>query len=436
MKPSDLFKWLHRKRTVAERSVEIDTFTLPPVPRQIGLSDTYEPDSEQIRTAYRGLVYRLAQVRSDAIASALMQLTVERPTGQGEFRIVEPTHPWVTLLQRPNPNHSTRKLWKLTSLLRDLQGRIDFLIERGARNVPIALHPVFPIYGELRPVPNTIGGVDQYIFARADGKMIPFPVEDVVRIQHVNPITPFESASLLKAAAYEIDVDLYMKVYRRDMIKDGGLNATVLTSDQEITKPQAKQYGEEFKNKFLGIKGIKEVAVMGKGLKPHNVGVTAKDLEFIEGARLNTTDLLNIFGVPEGMISDSANRANADTSRLTFYQNTVQPEAELIADELTLSLERAFGAKPNALRVRVPDLAPLDHDFELRKDTSMVAGGLRTINEVRKENGDDPVDGGDEILVPSTLTPLSKLTKEPEPNNNTQEVNDAAQNQQGSQAAE
>ena len=42
-----------------------------------------------------------------------------------------------------------------------------------------------------------------------------------------------------------------------------------------------------------------------------------------------------------------------------------------------------------------------------------IAGGVRTVNEVRTENGAESLEGGDELLLPSNLKPLSQLIAPP-----------------------
>ena len=49
------------------------------------------------------------------------------------------------------------------------------------------------------------------------------------------------------------------------------------------------------------------------------------------------------------------------------------------------------------------------------KNTALVSGGIKTINEARAEEGLDPVPDGDVVLVPSTLRPLEQALEPPEP---------------------
>lgn len=368
--------------------------------------------SSQQKNAWRGLVYRCLDIRASAIAGAMLDFTVERKIGQLEYEAVELTHPWVMLLDRPNPHLSPYDFYKTVALLRDIVGSADLVIRRDGRGVPFEFYPVYPAFGELVPNPDSSGGVASYTFYRADGKKFTYPAEDVIRIKHVNPISPYENASLIQAAGFQIDTDLYMRIYRRDTMRHGSPLQFVLSSDQELTETQAKLYGEQFKKNFMGLEVIGEmkgVPVMGKGLKPVPMTLSAKDAEFINGAKLNNTEIMQIFGVPEGMVSDDANRANAEASRAIFYQNTVEPEAKQISSSLTLSLENAFDAKTGVLYVLPPDLAPRNQEFELKQDTELVKTAAMTINDVRRKRGLEEIEGGDTPLIATGLQRLEDV---------------------------
>lgn len=45
----------------------------------------------------------------------------------------------------------------------------------------------------------------------------------------------------------------------------------------------------------------------------------------------------------------------------------------------------------------------------------LISSGQRTINEVRKADGEDPIEGGDVVLVANNLAPLDQVSSEPEP---------------------
>lgn len=391
-----------------------------------GEGDPDAPTADRIRLAYRGLIHRCATLRANAAVEALAQMGVAEDLGGGEaggLRDLGPTHPRTRLLRRPSPHFAAREVWKWAQLAKDLGRGAFFVVERDRAGAPMFLHPVFPAFGQVAPIGDPQGGIAGYLFQPAGTTVRQrWEAEDVVWLRHIHPVTPYESASLVEAAAYEIDTDRWERVYRRDNMQAGGYPSVYLTTDQELNQAQADQLGNTFEAKYLrpiqGGQRSRRVPVFGKGARPEPLAVPAKDLQFVEGSQLTKTDLLQIWGVPEGMLSDKANRANADAARYTFYQNTAMPEADDAAASLSVQLDRVFRTPPaDRMRivVTVPDIVPTDPELLLRQDESQLRSGLRTVNELRVRDGVDEVDGGDVPMVSAALVPLAQAVAEPEP---------------------
>ncbi len=409
-----IFEKVEQRKYSKTENLPEDIFYVYPASTGFGLSESNMGNIARYSSAFRGLSYRCLHLRSDAIADAMSKLSVERKTKQLEYKEVEATHPWVTLLRSPSDVISSVELWKWISLACDMKGHAELFVYRDAYGIPISLLPVYSVFGSVVPKPDIYGGIESYIFYSASGEKYNVPVENVIRFKHLNPESPYATASLIQAAAYQIDIDLYTKIYRRDSLRKGGVNSLALVSDQELSEPQVELYGKKFKEKVFGMEKIGEVPVMGKGLKPYNFAISAKDLEFIQGVKVNDTEALQIFGVPEGMVSDKSNRANAREARLVFYQNTIQPQVLIYAHQMTSCFEKIFQSDRGVLEIRVPDLLPTDHDFELRKNIEYVKSGIYTRNEVRSEDGRKEIPNGDEIIINTNSMFLSQLhnTKE------------------------
>lgn len=389
--------------------------------RIAGVSDDDAPALAAQRTAYRGLIALASRLRAGRVAQAMAGAAVEREVGPDEFEPVEPAHPWARLLREPSPHYSRRHLWYWAQQAKDL-GRGAFLVvERDGAGRPLHLHPVFPAFGTMAPVGGPSGEVEGYVFTRTDGRRQRFDARDVVWVRHPHPVSPYESASLLEITAYESDTDLYQRVYLRDLLKRGGGPRLQVTTDQELTQADAREAEAIVSAKVWNQERTGVVPVFGRGASLQTVGLSTKDMEFVEGAGLNRRDLLQIWGVPEGLLSDRANRANADAAQYIFADLTVQPEADDNADQLTVQLRAAFDGVDrrtptvSALVVRAPDVVPLDPDFVLRQDEMHLRTGQRAVNELRERDGLDGFDGGDEPLVSAALVPLAQAVAEPAP---------------------
>ena len=367
----------------------------------IGITDSNRPPDSQAQKLFLGIFFRALTLRSNGIATAMSKAVVERRVGQDEYQPVEDNHGWVRLLKNPHSHHVAMELWRFMSLTKDLLGSADFVVVKNERGVPVQLQPLFPFFGKLNLVPSPDGGIKGYIFHRNDGQKLNYMPEEVIRNCGLNPFTPYESMSLLQSACYQLDQDLYGNIYSRDDLKKGGLPKAFLKTDQNISEVQAKQWSEMFRASYMGNNNVDKIPAFGQGLGLHSIQVSSRDMAFVERKGLNKTDILQICGVPEGMISDSANRANAMASQVMFFQQTIQPEADEFAEKLTHSFEKIFGTlEKGSLRIRIPELAPKDPDFEHRKNIDYLLNGVMSINEVRlRENGLGVAENADKLMI-------------------------------------
>lgn len=382
--------------------------------RPMGVTDSSRPSQHLVQTMLRSTFARCIQLRADAIAQAMTgvdgdapDVVRRRPGGAAEP--VEDGHPWRRLIERPNPYRSAFEVWHWASMARDLQGSADFIVEHDGRGMPIAMYEVFADFGEIRPVPDAYGGVAGYKFWRKDGAQIDLEAKDVIRFRRPDPTTPWESVSLLEWAAYSLDIELYAQIYQRDQMKDGRTPPAYLSTTQRITPAQAKQYGEAFQDGYMkaGEHTKRGVPVLGNDLEIKTTSLNANDLALIDSRRLNDTHIFWATGVPQGLLSDDANRANADAARKMFERYTIQPETVGICAQLTRGFETSFGAAEGVLNVRPPDVVSADPLEQSRVDEIRIRTGLDLVNELRDRDGLDPVDGGDIPLISAGLQPLA-----------------------------
>ena len=397
------------KITVTDtRDVDFDMYAFAPFKQSFGVTDNETPDYRKQRQAYRSLLWRLFNMRSNALGNAIRNFEVKREVNDGEFEPVEADHPWKRLLASPSESIPTQMYWQWVALARDISKGAFLFVRADARGVPAELMPVWPEHGQVNAWPDASGGVGGYVYYRNDGQVFPVERQDVVWLRHMHPTTPVESVSLLEAAAFQSDSDLYMNVYQRDHLRDARTPPYALATDQEIQNEDTlKQAERRFEQKMKGhSRNPGRPLILANGMKAEVLGISPKDLLYADIAELNESDLHKICGVPEGLFSKDANRANAETHERTFIEHTIQPEAELIADQLSHSFRMAFGAVDSTLTITCPDLTPVRPEERERIRKMQFETGQRTINDFLREDGFEEVDGGERRYRSISLQPI------------------------------
>jgi hypothetical protein len=139
------------------------------------------------------------------------------------------------------------------------------------------------------------------------------------------------------------------------------------------------------------------------------MGLSPKDMDFINLKHMSATDIALCFGVPSQLVGvpDAQTYANVAEARLALYEETIIPHLKLIQSDLNewlvpmFSEELEFAYDLDA----IPALAERKRKT-YENITSAVNAGIMTRNEAREVIGLSPIDGGDDIYISATLFPL------------------------------
>jgi hypothetical protein len=109
-------------------------------------------------------------------------------------------------------------------------------------------------------------------------------------------------------------------------------------------------------------------------------------------------------GVPVAMMTNQINsRAALDASIAQVSIFTIDPMLKLIEQALNAQMIPLY---KGPIYVEYDNVIPEDREFELKEDVDLVDAAIRTINDVRKKRGDEPVEGGDVPYINMNKIPL------------------------------
>ena len=381
-----------------------------------GLLDRGRPSEREIRRQLRGTLDACLRARAKLFARSALPgkesdgFMVKRVTSDG-MEEVEEDHPWTRILRQPNEYRSAYDTWYWTRMAADVQGTAPLVVRDGSLGTPDALLEIFPSFGRMRERINREGGVGGYIYHRSDGNDIPLERDDVVTIKRTDPTTPHGTMSILESLVYEAKSDRAAAEYRHKTYSEGRPPLVYMRSEQDMGPDKAQEQGERFRNEYLKPNGsVKGVPVMYGGMELDSLGIDPDSFQMLESQELDHDVIFRVTGISKAYIDQGANRAEAEQAEKMIMNTTIQPMLDKVAAQLTISLEEAFGADEGALRVVPPDVRPVDQEEQASIHQTQVETGTKTLNELRRENGDEEydLDIADEPLILNTLVPASR----------------------------
>lgn len=363
--------------------------------------------SSDVMRYWRGVFYRAVELRAGAIAEALSSARVERRLSQADYEMVSGDHPWVRLLNRPNPRISAYRFWWWVSISRDLYGRVCCVVERDALGVPVALWPIEPSWGTIEPRFDPSGSIAEYVYRkRSGGELQVFPAADVIDLSCWSPEDSRKVVSLIDRMLYELQSDMYQHMYRARILQNGGIAPVYIKLEHMVSSAVLERIKEEFQRNYVGIANITRIPVLSAAtIEP--ITSTAREMELVSGIEVLRGIIEEVAGIPGGLLRGDANRANVEGARAIFLQNTIMPLARLLAEQLTVELEEAFGADSGQLRIRPIDIVPVDGLTKARQRQIEVMIGIKSPNELRKEDGLPPYEGGDRYFMAANLIDIT-----------------------------
>lgn len=310
-----------------------------------------------------------------------------------QFEQVIDRHPVLDLLHQVNPHQNGFELTVLRMLYLQITGNCY-------------LHPVMddvlqrPCELWLMPsqwtriIPSKVNFIDGYSYGQNPLEQVTFAANHVIHFRLPNltdmhygmgRLEAVWSALGLHDAKRQMDIARFDNHARPDylLIVKQGASADAL--DRFEKQIDSKLRGPKNSGKFITITG--DVQAMPLNLPVDLIGDSDRVLEEIAAG----------FGVPiSKMLTNNPNRANAEVSDQAWLRDTILPYCQMDEEKLNERLLPMYGIEEDAF-LAYDNPVPEDKTFQLNRRSRYVSAGIMTVNEARREEGLDPVTGGDEL---------------------------------------
>jgi len=339
-------------------------------------------------------------------------------------------HPLIDLLNRPNPQQSYSEFFNSLFGFLLLSGNAYVLKVGSDVGAPRELHLLRPdriqIKGGGKPIPQRyeyiVNGRVQDVFDVDQDTGF----SDIKHIKLWNPLDDYYGCSPLQAAAVEVDQHNLSSKHNINLLNNGARPSGAVIfkpkDDQgftvNLTESQRQQLLTDLNNRFVGTGNAGRPMLLEGDFDWKEMGLSPKDMDFINLKHMSATDIALCFGVPSQLVGvpDNQTYSNVAEARLALYEETIIPHLKLIQSDFNEWLVPMFS---DALDFQydidaIPALAERKRKT-YENITSAVNAGIMTRNEAREIIGLSPVNGGDDIYISATLFPLgSEAPEEPE----------------------
>ena len=169
--------------------------------------------------------------------------------------------------------------------------------------------------------------------SQIDGK------SEILHIKNFNPLNDWYGLSQIEPAAYSIDQHNESSKWNQSMLQNGAKPCGALIvkaendNDGYLTNEQFERLKQQLDEEFSGSKNIGKPLLLEGGLEWKEMGLSPRDMDFIEIKYSTARDIALAFGVPSQLIGIPGDNtySNFAEARLFLWEQTIIP---LIKDTL------------------------------------------------------------------------------------------------------
>lgn len=383
----------------------VKSFTSPQLTLSQGLvARNYVPNSEfQPTTQLRGITYKAI----DKIGTALSVYNPIVLRASGDPYV---NHPFYNLFRNPNPQQNMSTDWvHLWAMIHEIYGENFIYLVRGERSNKIKeMWLLDPSKVELKFDQGIVIG---YVLHKDNGQTVPFLPEEIIHDKRPNPFNRWRGLSVMERAADYINTEITTSTFTLNYMRNNA-SPSGIVSLPNMSKESFQQFASQWREGYEGPQNAGKTAFLRGGEASFQaVGATLKDVDQKITREMAKDDVLMMFDVPKGLLGVAGDkglgRTELEALEYNFAKYKLEPMMERLDDIFSQVIQRNTG---EILDVEHELIIPEDKDYKL----NMYKAGANvwlTINEIRAEEGLEPIKGGDELNPINTVPQQNKSVR-------------------------
>jgi len=319
-------------------------------------------------------------------------------------------HQVIDLFKNPNSFLNQKDFFFLTQLFKELAGDSYWYQNLNVLKQPKELWNLYPNLMSI--IPGTSKYIAGYIYTREDGEKIPIKPEEIIHFLFPNPNDKYYGASPVMAVASSYNIRENADTYENALFTNMGRLEGYFTTDNSIRGDDFDRIKKQLEDNWVGVKNAGKSPLLDNGLDYKSVSQSPRDLSYVELRKNTREEIAAAFGVPlSKIITENVNKSNSETGSHDYEADTILPRLVSLAEEINETImplysDNIFCAFDNPVRE--------DMKITIEKNVKYASTGIKTRNEIRKEEGLPPItsieglEGLDVPLTPSNTIPMDQ----------------------------
>lgn len=259
---------------------------------------------------------------------------------------------------------------------------------------------------------NTQSGAQKFQREEVDGRFR-FYSNDA-EIWYMRNSSPFFGTNDLwgfsDLSAISLELQQYHEsgIHNLSLLKRGASPSAILQQKYSLSDDQQQALAQHLSQFYSGARNTGRALLLPPEISAQSFTQSNRDMDFASLKREVTLTIYNHLKIPLPFVDvEGSTYSNLATSKLSLYDHAVLPLASRLLEELSLFLLPRYRQPIEQFELTYDeeDLHALE-PRRMESISKLRESHVLTINETRALLGYEPVEGGDELLIPSNMISL------------------------------
>lgn len=258
--------------------------------------------------------------------------------------------------------------------------------------------------------------------------VIPVAGNDLIHMKYTDPESQNQILGIgpLQAAMKAIRTDMARQRFDEKFFQNGSSPSLKLTysppetrpDDVFLTEEQIRQIRQGIDDQWGGPRNIHKVAIVHGGMKLEELGISQREMDFIEGRKWARQEIASIFRIPVPLLNDfqyaGLGREGVDVAQRMLYENNIVPKLNRLSSVLQKSLVAKY-SPGHVAGFDIDEIPAMREDMgekaTIAKQFFEMGWPINQINKVL-DLGFEAVEWGDDWLIANNLVPARLVAGE------------------------
>lgn len=348
-------------------------------------------------------VYRATELISDTIAMLPIKIqTIDQMNGKNENK----NHPLNLVFSERNNNNILSKFTLMKMLIQSviLRGNGFAYIDRANDGTVKSI--------QYLNSENVIINYDKfknklyYTVTGSDGRGVKIEPCNMIHLLK-NSYDGVNGISVLSYASRSIKTANSTEESAKSFFTNGCNLSGVLTVQGQLSQKQKDDIRSSWSQAYSN--GGNGLAVLQGNMDYRPIQLSSRESQMLESRLFNVQDIARFFGISPVLLGDLSHASynTIEALQQEFLVHTLQPYITMIENEFNRKLLKPSEKDINIF-LETNEILRTDKQSQASYYATMLSNGILSINEIRKELGFNPIDGGDVNFIP--FTDLSQNT--------------------------